>query len=509
MLIEAGDLSYLINPAGGTAQIGPEKTHGRLVGGSGILHFVSPHGSHRFVLYQERTAVGGLQVMTRDGKTGRIANVYVKPVARRAGVATKLLKRAREVFDSVAHSDDLSADARAWKAATDESLSEGQVTFVYWDGKTPERVHPYEDGVLRDAAEMWKAATAVMQKLPGAAEMMRKARRVVVLRRTDLLPSHQGRQARAGYVHTGGMRLAPGTTRKGDVIVGTGLVVDFSSSSKRKMALRDLVHELGHAYWYEVVSREQALAFIDQHQAMDRHSGSYEPYAFVSSYANTNPEEDFAESLAEYLFDPGIFRRYPKALTKFKAALAEAREDLSEAAKAIFNLPDGIGVRINRERYMASPSGWAYEIEYWDTEWQRLSVRPRGSVVIGPTNRVEGKCSGAMVVYSSDAERGWGPLLYDIAMELATKLAGGLTSDRQSVSRFAHAVWAKYLTRSDVSHAQLDDHPDGPLTPHDKDDDCLQSQARKYAPTDDWTTAPESKVYRKAGMTTIRTLSRA
>ena len=66
---------------------------------------------------------------------------------------------------------------------------------------------------------------------------------------------------------------------------------------------------------------------------------------------------------------------------------------------------------------------------------------------------------------------GWGPLLYDVAIELATIHANGLIPDRYSVSREANNVWDYYMNqRSDVIKVQLDNledsFKDGP------DNDC-------------------------------------
>ena len=43
------------------------------------------------------------------------------------------------------------------------------------------------------------------------------------------------------------------------------------------------------------------------------------------------------------------------------------------------------------------------------------------------------------------AQKGWGPLLYEIALEWASQNSGGLTADRGIVSPKALAVWDKYV----------------------------------------------------------------
>jgi len=69
-----------------------------------------------------------------------------------------------------------------------------------------------------------------------------------------------------------------------------------------------------------------------------------------------------------------------------------------------------------------------------------------------------GPCDDAWEVKYADVTQGWGPLLYDIAIEWATDKGGGLIADRDDVSDDAKAVWDHYLTkRGDVDNYQLDD----------------------------------------------------
>ncbi len=94
---------------------------------------------------------------------------------------------------------------------------------------------------------------------------------------------------------------------------------------------------------------------------------------------------------------------------------------------------------------------------------------------------VDGQCLDAYEVNTAHASHGYGPLIYDVAMELATQHGGGLVSDRRSVSKEAWNVWNFYLrNRPDVRAVQLDLIPKegGPiLTPDDTSDDCSQSSA--------------------------------
>lgn len=118
-----------------------------------------------------------------------------------------------------------------------------------------------------------------------------------------------------------------------------------------------------------------------------------------------------------------------------------------------------------------------------------------------------GNCLGAYEVNISDTRiRGLGPLLYDIAMELAGP--AGLMSDRKIVSPDAKRVWQYYHdNRSDVHHQQLDSKP-GTITPDIEEDDCIQRSSdmnRRLGGT--WQGSPLSKVYRKKGTPTIDALT--
>ncbi len=89
-----------------------------------------------------------------------------------------------------------------------------------------------------------------------------------------------------------------------------------------------------------------------------------------------------------------------------------------------------------------------------------------------------GPClDGFTITWVSVSESGWGPLLYDLAMELATSKGSGLTPDRRSVSFQANKVWDYYLAnRSDVEMVQMDDLSNR-LTPGTKEDNCAMTLA--------------------------------
>ena len=130
---------------------------------------------------------------------------------------------------------------------------------------------------------------------------------------------------------------------------------------------------------------------------------------------------------------------------------------------------------------------------------------PYGRIMIRKTTeKDDGACSGAWTVVITDQTReGWGPLLYDLAVELATELGGGLTADRKIVSPDARGVWGKYdASRPDVDKEQLDIWAgEGPqLTPDDPSDDCNQTSAQDaVGGAGTWSDSSLSRAYRKSG----------
>ena len=108
-----------------------------------------------------------------------------------------------------------------------------------------------------------------------------------------------------------------------------------------------------------------------------------------------------------------------------------------------------------------------------------------GPLVVGRvdiTQYIPDRCLGAYIVTGKsimDANYNLGPVLYDIALELAGEK--GLMSDREDVSSDAFNLWHKYLTmRDDVSWSQLDDWKEK-WTPDIIDDCDLHISKVRYA----------------------------
>ena len=128
-----------------------------------------------------------------------------------------------------------------------------------------------------------------------------------------------------------------------------------------------------------------------------------------------------------------------------------------------------------------------------------------GTVEAHRTRSRRSPCRGAyQVMYSRSFRKGLGPLLYDIAMEAASEIGGGLMSDRDVVSDDAQRVWSKYQNdRPDVAYLKLDSEENEKTDP--PDDNCNVLNAKAHA-GDDWYDHPLAGVYRKPGMETIRRL---
>ncbi len=137
---------------------------------------------------------------------------------------------------------------------------------------------------------------------------------------------------------------------------------------------------------------------------------------------------------------------------------------------------DGGKVRINK-----------YQVLVKDRQNKTLA-----QVSYDPADGMYGKCAGASIVSFSEAEGGYGPLAYDIAIEAT----GGLVSDRTEVSNAARGVWDYYdNNRPDVIKQQMD-NLENELTPEEKDN-CEQLTADQDGQSSSWKDSPLSKKYSK------------
>ena len=168
------------------------------------------------------------------------------------------------------------------------------------------------------------------------------------------------------------------------------------------------------------------------------------------------------------------------------------------------NLPDGVKFTLH-----VSATGGSITL-YASQDYDSI-----GSIVAFKTRGEENPCLGAYEIrYSKSEMDGLGPLMYDIVMEIATELGGGLISDRHNVSTAAQRVWQKYQDsitdssrpRPDVERLQLDS-PENELT-RTRKDNCSVNVSKNLAGDDlpAWRDHPLSGAYRKPGMPMIRRL---
>ena len=196
---------------------------------------------------------------------------------------------------------------------------------------------------------------------------------------------------------------------------------------------------------------------------------------------------------------------------------------LTEGMKTEIDLPDDIGVEIWDSRKKAawigfceidkngnyvrslSPGLEVAENTIFHSEYEPLPEEFRHASGIFGTVGIEllrgwgdPDCDGAWIITNTVATPGYGPLLYDVAIEWATLYGSGLVSDRYNVSDDARKVWAKYADdRIDVEKFQCDD-TSNTLTPIDSDN-LEQHAAKKTAPRgSNFTGSPLSKRYSKS-----------
>lgn len=146
------------------------------------------------------------------------------------------------------------------------------------------------------------------------------------------------------------------------------------------------------------------------------------------------------------------------------------------------------------------------EIQYLPTSRPPFNVTARMDA--DDKTDTYGECLRGWQVIWSQAEHGYGPFIYDVAMEYASANGFGLTCDRAVVSKDAFNIWQYYLEkRTDVKSVQMDDLKNT-LTPTEKDN-CMQISADQLAPLyggQGFPRSPLSRMYKKEGMTTIKKL---
>ena len=147
---------------------------------------------------------------------------------------------------------------------------------------------------------------------------------------------------------------------------------------------------------------------------------------------------------------------------------------LNEAAMGMDNLPPDTVVVIDER------NNFVTEIYYSSlSEMGSTDTKPYGRIII-EAPYPEGTCDGAWNVANSDADQGWGPMLYDIAIEWATQNANGLMSDRAAVDEEAINVWDKYISLGRATTHQVGNEScDQDVAEEDKGSDWKESSLSK------------------------------
>jgi len=135
---------------------------------------------------------------------------------------------------------------------------------------------------------------------------------------------------------------------------------------------------------------------------------------------------------------------------------------------------------------------------------------PNGYVEIREPTRADGSCLDGWIVGGSLATTGFGPLLYEVAIEWSSQNGEGLTPDRKSVSTYAARVWANYMSRSDIEKKQLDaiKADEVPRLTRPVADDCSQRKSIDAA-GENWMNSPFSKMYSKSNTEVLDALRAA
>lgn len=135
-----------------------------------------------------------------------------------------------------------------------------------------------------------------------------------------------------------------------------------------------------------------------------------------------------------------------------RAILIEAAVPVASAAQkgyALYIQKTGKGARF----VLYNPTHYAEFLK--ENSPANLTDDPSGVVAYFETmNGPQDSCAGAAEVSVSSAQKGLGPMMYDICMSYV----GLIMPDRSNVTPAAANIWAYYAKRSDVEKVQLDDN---------------------------------------------------
>lgn len=151
------------------------------------------------------------------------------------------------------------------------------------------------------------------------------------------------------------------------------------------------------------------------------------------------------------------------------------------------------------------PEGWKIYIQDRGSNKVNIFLKNERNATVGKIILTDDKrlpCLSALSVDVAQAPKGYGPLLYDVAMELAGEK--GIYSDRVAVSDSAQRVWEYYEHRRD------DVESFHPLEVVDVgENECIEDLIHVFG--EEWEDDPLNKVFRKktGNLTTLDALKAA
>lgn len=167
--VEDETLSRILKPKGEFEGVGVESG---TVKPNGISKLKSEYGSHRYVYTKDGEIISALQVVSKDGKAGTVANVYTKPSERMQGVAKSLYNQAKADFKELKHSEDLTASGVKFKESVEAHPLKS--SFATQDGTTTQSVHTIARKFLGKQYNKLKDDLNIVQTFDDLPEDLRK-----------------------------------------------------------------------------------------------------------------------------------------------------------------------------------------------------------------------------------------------------------------------------------------------------------------------------------------------
>lgn len=139
------------------------------------------------------------------------------------------------------------------------------------------------------------------------------------------------------------------------------------------------------------------------------------------------------------------------------------------------------------------PQGWHFLIDERGSGKVTIHLRDNNDVAVGKIILMEDgrlPCLKALSVTTAYAPNGFGPMLYDLAMELSGEK--GIYSDRTGASEAAQRVWEFYEHhRSDVESY----HPLEVIDEREAETECVEDITLLFG--EEWEDDPLSKIFKK------------